>query len=203
MPATPSRSDPPYRLDELGWLQFDRLCELVLAVLSGRRELAWTGASDRWRTTTVAGRLDIGGAPQLTGPVTCASLWIPDVAEPAARAGELNHRLLSLLDSETPVAQNLLVLTNLDPEPIGTVLRAAGFIHHREMVLAGPRQLCEVVARHPQLRAALPSTAPTPISSGGSMTPTVGRSSSPMTPSAPLSTAPIPRSAGPGRWAGC
>lgn len=38
-----------YRLDELGWLQLERLCDLVLEKEAGLTELVWRGHADRGR----------------------------------------------------------------------------------------------------------------------------------------------------------
>jgi hypothetical protein len=50
----------PYRLDELGWLQFDRLCLLVLELDAGLSDLRWRGQSD-------AGRVALACPSQGTG----------------------------------------------------------------------------------------------------------------------------------------
>lgn len=42
-----------YRLDELGWLQFERLCSLVLAQEAGLADLTWLGRADRGRAALV------------------------------------------------------------------------------------------------------------------------------------------------------
>jgi hypothetical protein len=42
-----------YRLDELGWLQFERLCGLVLEREAGLSDLTWLGRGDRGRVALV------------------------------------------------------------------------------------------------------------------------------------------------------
>ena len=48
---------PSYRLDELGWLQFDRLCSLVLEADAGLSDLHWHGRGDIARVAIVDGRV--------------------------------------------------------------------------------------------------------------------------------------------------
>ena len=48
---------PSYRLDELGWLQFGRLCSLVLEAEAGLSDLYWHGRGDIGRVAIVDGGL--------------------------------------------------------------------------------------------------------------------------------------------------
>ena len=53
-------STSSYRLDELGWLQFERVCSLLLAADAGLRDLGWIGHADTGRGEVLvdAGDLD-------------------------------------------------------------------------------------------------------------------------------------------------
>src|SRR5438128_2553775 len=76
-----------YRLDDLGWFQFERLCETVTASL-GLDGVAWDGTADQLRSALVAAALhvpELGAA--LEGPVLLAIVWSPP-GEPE-RAGSL------------------------------------------------------------------------------------------------------------------
>lgn len=42
-----------YRLDELGWLQFERLCMLLLEREGGLADLDWRGHADQGRVALV------------------------------------------------------------------------------------------------------------------------------------------------------
>jgi hypothetical protein len=55
--ASPSFSSASssYRLDELGWLQFERVCSLLLAADAGVRDLGWIGHADSERVAVVEG----------------------------------------------------------------------------------------------------------------------------------------------------
>jgi hypothetical protein len=43
----------PYRLGELGWLQFERLCSLLLEAEAGLSDLRWRGRPDAGRIALV------------------------------------------------------------------------------------------------------------------------------------------------------
>ncbi len=68
-----------YRLNELGWLQFDRLCSLLLEVEGGLDEVGWRGRSDTERIATVVGPVVLRDQ-QLRGPVTVAVIWVVTTA---------------------------------------------------------------------------------------------------------------------------
>ena len=48
-------SSSAYRLDELGWLQFERICELLLEADGGVGGASWIGHADRGRVASVVG----------------------------------------------------------------------------------------------------------------------------------------------------
>ncbi len=159
MSAPPAGTRSPYRLDELGWLQFDRLCELLFATETGVDDVNWHGQSDSWRAATVSGPLVLHDrGVRLHGPVTVVAFWIPDDALTGARLSELAGRVMNLLgDSGSAVANELLVFTNLDTERAGAALRAEAFVGRRRIVVMGASQIAASLDRHPELRAALPS----------------------------------------------
>src|SRR5213593_4910370 len=71
-----------YRLDDLGWFQFQRLCETILAAL-GLDGLAWDGAADYYRAAFLGSPVDIRQlGPRLEEPVLVAIVWSPPVEEP-------------------------------------------------------------------------------------------------------------------------
>ena len=111
MSASSSRS--PYRLDQLGWLQFDRLCDLVLDAEAGVGDLSWRGQSDTVRVATVRKPIALRHPKiRLSGPVTVAVLWIRDDGPAALRLSELTERLARLLGAlDSSLANDLLILS--------------------------------------------------------------------------------------------
>jgi hypothetical protein len=159
MSGSPTDAEFPYRLDELGWLQFDRLCELLLEAETGLANLGWRGESDSWCSVTVQEPIVIASrGTLLREPVTVAGFWIPDDAPAGARVSELAGRLERMLgDPNGSMADQVLVLTNLDTARVDTMFRAAAFVHHRRLLVMGPDEIGSSLDRHPALRAALPS----------------------------------------------
>ena len=79
-----------YRLDELGWLQFERLCELVLAHEAGLEEVTWRGRADRGRVAL----LDDGvvfkrTGVRVAGPLAVAVVWVRSSPSQIQKRGEL------------------------------------------------------------------------------------------------------------------
>ena len=67
----------PYRLDELGWLQFERLSGLVLAQEAGLADVTWLGRADRGRVALVDERVALPGMRvRLRGPLAIAVIWV-------------------------------------------------------------------------------------------------------------------------------
>jgi hypothetical protein len=147
----------PYRLDELGWLQFERLCGLVLAQEAGLADVTWLGRADRGRVALVDERVALPGMRvRLRGPLAVAVIWV----RPSGSGAE---RLTQLLDGVTSVPSELgfwfdrvLVLTNLGREEAATALEQRFDGEH--FVVLGAAELGGCLDRHPQLRAAMPST---------------------------------------------
>jgi hypothetical protein len=120
----PGRSSSPpasYRLDELGWLQFERLCALVLEAEAGLNGLGWLGHADSGRVALLdAPLIAPGHGLRLDGPVSVAVVWVRDAVSSSHRRSELAERLWAL-PSELGVwlAERMLVLTNLDGQAAG------------------------------------------------------------------------------------
>src|ERR1700689_2902381 len=106
--ASPSGS--AYRLDQLGWLQFDRLAALVLEAEAGLSDLRWRGGSDIGRVALVGADVVLPRRAPPPGPVTVAVVWAPDDQGEGWRVGEFVDRLAEL--GIEPDAR-LLLLTNL------------------------------------------------------------------------------------------
>jgi hypothetical protein len=147
----------PYRLDQLGWLQFERLCGLVLEREAGLTDLTWQGRGDSGRVALVESDVTLGQpAVRLTGPLAVAVVWVRhDPPGP--------HQLANLFAGALAVPSELgfwfervLVLTNLDGQAAQRSL-AQRFRQVSRFVVLGASELGESLDRHPELRAAMPS----------------------------------------------
>jgi hypothetical protein len=141
-----------YRLDELGWLQFDRLCSLVLEADAGLGGLQWRGRGDIARIARVDGPLVLRDrGHRLGGPVTVAAVWIRGMER---RLSEFAERVVSLPAER---AECLLVMTNLDTADARDALRADALGQDLRVVILGAAEISGSLDRDPRLRAAMPS----------------------------------------------
>ncbi|HWK28210.1 MAG TPA: hypothetical protein VNS09_16715 [Solirubrobacter sp.] len=96
-------------LDELGWLQFERLCELVLEAEAGVAPGRWEGSADRCRTVVCDEELRLDGRT-LAPPVVACAAWreAPDelpphrtlvTFAPRAGSGDVAYGEAELLDA--------------------------------------------------------------------------------------------------------
>lgn len=146
----------PYRLGELGWLQFDRLCSLLLEVEAGLEDVPWRGHSDRGRVALVEGQVvlrDLG--IRVRGPVGVAALWLRSDTALAARVSE--RVTAASLEVGLPVSGRLVVLTNLDADVMRAALGRDPCVGRVEVTVIGGGEIAAALDRSPELRAALPS----------------------------------------------
>ncbi|HEY5198573.1 MAG TPA: hypothetical protein VIJ51_16245 [Solirubrobacteraceae bacterium] len=151
---------PAYDLDRLGWLQFERLCSLVLDADAGLAEPGWTGHAHVIREASLDGPLAFAGRPVApAGAVTLAVIWVPDGLEPATRRYEFARRVNRLADDgDLGPGHTVLALTNLD----ATDARDAATAWLRpsplpRLAVLGLAELSESIDRRPAVRAGLPS----------------------------------------------
>lgn len=144
-----------YRLDELGWFQFERLASLVLEAEAGLGDLAWRGRAHGGRRARLHRPVVLAG-PELRvpGPVSVAVVWVP---RSSRRMLGLATRLARAVgDPESVERGDLLVVTNLDEETARPVLDGWRRPSRRVAVL-GASGLGESLDRHHAVRAAMPS----------------------------------------------
>jgi hypothetical protein len=147
----------PYRLDELGWLQFERLCGMVLAEEAGVREVTWLGRADRGRVAMVDTDVVLERAGlRLRGPLAVAVVWVrPSLARPE----RLTHLFAGCWSVRSELGvwfDRVLVLTNLDDRDAEEAL-ARHFVEVEQFAVIGAVELGESLDRNPSLRAAMPS----------------------------------------------
>jgi hypothetical protein len=150
----PLAAESAYRLDDLGWLQFERLCSLVLECGASVTGLEWLGHADEGRVALVDGPARLAERDLRTaGPWAVAVVWV-------RRA---DHRLSDLVAGVSSVGSVLgvlpdqvLVLTNLAGDEAQRELRRR-FPEVKRFVVLGALELSESLDRHWGLRAAMPS----------------------------------------------
>jgi hypothetical protein len=159
--ASPLRSSASssYRLDELGWLQFERVCSLLLEADAGLSDLSWMGHADRARVAPVEGPIVLASdGIRLEGPATVVVVWVAEDESPARRVLSLAARVVAL-GSEPGLEweDRVLLVTNLDGDAARRVLERKRWCEHRTIVVCGDRELSESLDRHAGVRAAMPS----------------------------------------------
>jgi hypothetical protein len=132
-------------LDELGWLQFERLCELVLEADAGVDPAVWEGSADSQRRTLWETPLKVGERT-LEPPVLIRCEWV--------REGDLErtfalgqHDKLTLWQPVEP--RSVVTMVNLPAKQIGKL--------RPEHVVYGEDELMAAIRRLPEVRLRLPS----------------------------------------------
>jgi hypothetical protein len=141
-----------YRLSELGWLQFERLCALLLSAETGRRGFTWSGHADQVRSTVLDGQLELPTrGTRLRGRTAVLVRW--------RGAGCSHERAMGLAleaaSTAAAEADTVVVMTNLEAAAVSAA--SAGGTPDRPTLVLGARELDASIDRHPSVRAALPS----------------------------------------------
>jgi hypothetical protein len=146
-------------LDELGWLQFDRLCSLLLETEAGLGDLSWWGQSDEGRVSTVESRLVLRDhGVRMAGPVSVAAFWVRNDRSSQERLAELAQRIKMLMvGPPVPVEDRIVVITNLDVGDTIAELSDSPLLKGKRVAVLGAREIATSIDRHPELRLALPS----------------------------------------------
>jgi hypothetical protein len=145
-----------YRLGELGWLQFERLCAEILQLESGVRADHWRGHADQMRTAVIADSLkEPHTGAELPGSVLAIACWVrPRQASGAAQLKLLRQAATTMLKDERRSGTNphsVLLFTNLDTTQFTQTLN--GLKPH----VLGSRELGAIIDRSMTLRRRLPS----------------------------------------------
>jgi hypothetical protein len=119
-------------LQHLGWLQFERLCALVLAAESGIAEAQWDGHADRNRSLVWQEPVWFAGST-LEPPVTVRCVWV---------RGNADERMIRL--AELPAVQ-------------GSALTFVNCELDADHLVVGEAELLGAIDRHPEVRLRLPS----------------------------------------------
>src|SRR5690348_13986077 len=146
-----------YRLDEIGWLQFERLCGMVLDEEAGVRDVTWLGRADRGRVAMVDTDVVIEPAGlRLRGPLAVAVVWVRPSLVPAERLTHLFAGCWSVRSELGVWFDQVLVLTNLGDRGAEDAL-VRQFAEVKQFAVIGAAELGQSLDRCSELRAALPS----------------------------------------------
>jgi hypothetical protein len=126
-------------LQSLGWLQFQRLCALLLEAEAGVAEAQWDGDADRGRTLVADEPVAFAGRT-LEPPVLVRCVWVRGRREPV---------LAPLDDPELWQPKSALTFFNGAADELGTA--------PMEHVVVTEAELLEAIDRHPEVRLRLPS----------------------------------------------
>ncbi|HWH10128.1 MAG TPA: hypothetical protein VG165_03305 [Solirubrobacteraceae bacterium] len=184
MSADPKPAAPAYDLDRLGWLQFERLCSLVLDADAGLADPGWIGRAYAVRRASLDGPLAFASRPiaqtgaaatlaqagavtpdhaaatlAQAGAVTVAVIWVAAGLEPVSRRYDFARRVNRLADEGGLGPEHtILALTNLDATDAHET--ATAWLRPTllpRLVVLGLHELSETIDRHPGVRAGLPS----------------------------------------------
>jgi hypothetical protein len=150
-----SAAGSPYRLDELGWLQFDRLSALLLEAEAGLEDLVWQGHSDGCRVAVADGVRLPEHAIRLDGVVTIAAVWVRDHERPDVQLSDFTLRAEAVI-AESPGSPALIV-TNIDRELAAIALEARALDATGPVVILGAGEIAASLDRDPGMRLAMPS----------------------------------------------
>jgi hypothetical protein len=146
-----------YRLDELGWLQFERLCELVLRAELGLRVEMWRGHADECRWTTIAEASELDRGEARSGPVGAALFWCRPPRTEVETLVDLAERWATLRDDPSwRGVTRWVVCVNGDAaraRAMCLLQLPAGV----DVTVLGTQELNTSISAHPEIRAALPS----------------------------------------------
>jgi uncharacterized protein (DUF1778 family) len=150
-----------YALDQLGFLQFERLVAELFELEAGIAASAWTGEADRLRS--VVHQRSLGQplvARPTSAPVAIQCVWVrAGERDPWGRLAEMISVLAVPRPPEGGGARSLVVVTNLDPAEAGGVpesVSSAGRSGAQVIVLGGA-ELCARIDARGELRRRVPS----------------------------------------------
>jgi len=151
--ADPDRAGG-YRLDELGWLEFERLAHGLLARDPELLDASWFGRADEGRLAVIRRDASLPGIGPLAGPLLLVVVWSPSVGRE-----RLNERVRDAAREAGVVPRSALVITNAPDgdEDMAAWPDALELIPKSRRVRLGPRELSAVLDADAALRRRVPS----------------------------------------------
>jgi hypothetical protein len=142
-----------YRFDELGWLEFERLANGLLAPLLAFDEPSWFGRADEGRMALVRGGVLLPGVGSVAGPLLVVIAWVPGVGHE-----RLSARARQLAREAGVLPRCALVITNA---PGGDEEKAdwgvLDFVPRARRLSLGPRALSAILDADAALRRRVPA----------------------------------------------
>jgi len=156
-----SSGEPPssYRLDQLGWLAFERLASLVLAAEAGPPVVHWHRRTASGRVAWVEESIALANSGfRLPGPVAVAVTFVGGVYSRMGHLPEFLERMRGLAgDLQLGPADCLLIVTNLDAGEVRRAISSEALAAPERVVVLGGGELSQSLDRHAALRCAMPS----------------------------------------------
>lgn len=158
-----------YRLDDLGWYQFERLCQTLLRVTHGARLETWGGLRDLGRDAYASGSLRFPDPKvEHDGPFVFQAKFVEQANAAGARP---SRPLLNGIDAECERIEERLsegiweepavfaLMTNVALTPArrrDVRQRLSDALPDSEIVLIGGKELSSMLDDQPKVRAAYP-----------------------------------------------
>jgi hypothetical protein len=143
-----------YRFEELGWLEFERLANGLLARHVGLDDARWFGRADEGRLALIRRDGVVSGVGPVAGPLLVVIAWSPAVARE-----RLSDRVRELAGDAGVVPRCTLVITNAPEGDEGASAwsDALDFIPHARQLSLGPKALSAVLDADAGLRRRVPA----------------------------------------------
>jgi hypothetical protein len=155
----------PYALEELGWLQFQRFCDLVLELEGAVDPASWRGEADRARMVDLAEGLALPSLGlTLGGPARVHAVWAARGSALWRAAREGREQEADEAPWPTPGERHFdgarVVLTSVEATEAverTALLRVAGAQPARDATVLGRDELARIVEARADLRLRMPS----------------------------------------------
>ncbi len=153
-----------YKLDDLGWYQFESLVQSLLKSAAGLAVESWGGSSDWGRDAYSEQEVRLSTTAVLPGPVVFQVKFIQAANAAGSRSSSalkkaVSGELHSLQDASTPPPNSYVLVTNA---PLSASARHAvsqsiqATFPKASVLLLGSRDVCDMLDQQPELRRAFP-----------------------------------------------
>jgi hypothetical protein len=156
-----------YRLDELGWFQFERLCQSLLKAKYGAAVEAWSGNKDFGRDAYAPGPLRFPGKDSVEGPFVFQAKFVSGANAAGAKSDALLKdavtreikRVDKRIDSsewDPPAVYCLMTNAPVSASLRKELVEALGAIECEVIVIMDGRDICIELDDLPNLRMSYP-----------------------------------------------